>query len=729
MYSKRGLVLALVLLLAVLGAARWWSWHSTVPIQPSAAPAAPLQFVGSPTCAQCHATATQDWTGSHHALAMQEATRAAVLAPFGGERFTHGGVTSTFSQRANRFYVRTDGHDGRLQEFEVTHTLGVTPLQQYLIPVADGGMQALGIAWDARPRAQGGQRWFQLQAGERVKAGDELHWIGRQQNFNFMCAECHVTQFKKNFNPQTRTFASTWSEMNVACEACHGPGSGHVAWAGEAKGPSSLSFRASDPRKGLALSLQERQGVSWTINPKTGNATRSPPLVTPGTARLPGQEVEMCGRCHAHRSQFSDNYMHGQPLLDSHVPSLLAPGLYHSDGQMRAEVYNYASFLQSKMHQKGVTCSDCHNPHSLKLRAPGNQTCLQCHAAARYEAPAHHHHATGSAGASCAACHMPTTTYMTVDPRHDHSIRVPRPDLSQRLGTPNACSQCHADQPAAWAAQWASRWYPRLHERPVPLAEALHASEVGRADAPQLLQDVVSDPLQSGMARASALARLPAPSNPAEVDRLGGLLADADPLVRHTAVEALATTPMEWRVRLLTPLLLDPVQAVRMAAARWLAGAPQGVWTLQNRADFDRALGEYIAAQQFNADRPESYSNLGLLYADQGQWTQAEAALTTAMAIAPTLALPALNLADVYRAMGREDQAQALMRGVIQREPRNALAHHVLGLSLHRQHRRADALKALHTATRLEPKNTRYAHVYGLARDAAARQAAIGSLK
>ena len=719
MHSKSWRALGVLVLLAVLGAALWWLQRA-VPV-PSLAPAAPLQFVGSAACAQCHATPTQDWSGSHHALAMQQATRAAVLAPFGGERFSHGGVTSTFSQRANKFYVRTDGHDGRLREFEVTHTLGVTPLQQYLIPVANGGMQALGIAWDARPRAQGGQRWFQLQAGERVKAGDELHWTGRQQNFNFMCAECHVTQFKKNFNPQTRTFASTWSEMNVACEACHGPGSGHVAWAGFAKAPSSPSSRASDPSKGLALSLNQRQGVSWTLNPQTGNATRHPPQAAPGSARLPGQEVEMCGRCHAHRSQFSDDYAHGKPLLDTHVPSLLAPGLHWRDGQMRAEVYNYASFLQSKMHQKGVSCSDCHNPHSLKLRAPGNATCFQCHASAQYEAPAHHHHTEGSAGASCAACHMPTTTYMTVDPRHDHSIRVPRPDLSQRLGTPNACSQCHADQPATWAAQWAGRWYPRLQERPIPLAEALHASELGSVEAPQLLQGVVADPLQSGMARASALARLPAPRDRAEVERLGGLLSDADPLVRHTAVEALATTPLELRVRLLLPLLADPVQAVRMAAARWLAGAPQGAWTVQQRADFERALGEYIAAQQFNADRPESYSNLGLLYADQGQWSQAEAALQTAIAMAPTLALPALNLADVYRAMGREDRAQALIVGVTRREPKNALAFYALGLSLYRQQRSADAVQALHTAARLEPQNPRYAAVYAQAREAAAR--------
>jgi predicted CXXCH cytochrome family protein len=708
MLSRRVLLALLLTTLLAGGLLAWWLAPAVT------VPSVPLQFVGTAACTQCHGAQNQAWQGSHHALAMQRATPATVLAPFAGERFTHAGVTSTFRQQDGRFYVRTDGHDGKLGEFEVTHTLGVTPLQQYLIPVANGGMQALGIAWDARPRAQGGQHWFQLQAGEHIKAGDELHWTGRQQNFNFMCAECHVTQFKKNFNPETRTFASTWSEMRVACEACHGPGSGHVAWAAAPAGAGK------DGSKGLALKLDDRQGVHWTIDPQSGNAVRSPQL-TPAAPAAGGtaarKEPEMCARCHAHRSQFGDDYAHGKPLQDTHAPSLLVPDLYWRDGQMRAEVFNYASFLQSKMAQKGVTCSDCHDPHTAKLKAPGNQVCAQCHAVAKYDAPSHHFHPAGSPGAACANCHMPTTTYMTVDPRHDHSIRVPRPDLSQRLGTPNACNQCHADKTTAWAAQSARRWYPQLHQRPMPLAEALHASDTGAPDARQQLLGVMADPQQPAMARASALARMPPDLNLTELESVRAMLADADPLLRSTAVDALAQAPAAVRSSLLLALVGDAVKGVRMAAARWLVGLPQSTWSAQDQARFGVALGEYIAAQQFNADRPESFNNLGLLYADQGDLPKAEAVLKQALEIAPTLATSSLNLADVYREMGREADAQALVRAVIQREPRHALAHHVLGLSLHRQHRSADALAALQQATRLEPGNARYAYVYAAARD------------
>lgn len=643
---------------------------------------------------------------------MQAATADSVLAPFNGERFTEGGVTSTFSQRDGKFYARTDGADGKLAEFQVTHTLGVAPLQQYLIPMPNGGLQALGIAWDARTRASGGQRWFHLLAGQHVKAGDDLHWTGLQQNWNFMCADCHTTQFKKNFDPDTRRYASSWAEGDVGCEACHGPGSHHEAWAKRAPG----SAVDDDGGKGLALAFDERRDVAWSIDPASGNARRSRP---PAAQR---KEMEACARCHAHRAQSGDDYVYGGALLDTHLPSLLTDGLYWNDGQMRAEVFNTASFMQSKMYQNGVTCSDCHDPHSGKLRLPGNPTCLQCHAAAGYDAPSHHFHRPGSAGAQCAACHMPTTTYMTVDPRHDHSVRVPRPDLSAQRGTPNACNQCHADKSVQWAAGWARRRYPGLSQRATPLSDALYAADAGDPAAADMLLRLIRDSQQPVIARASAIARLPADIDPGQrATVLAGILAEREPLLRHAAIDALADAPAEQRANLLPPLLSDPVRGVRVAAARWLADVPPRTLNGEQQAQLAHALDEYIAIQRYNADRPESWNNLGTLYADQGDWARAEAALKTAIGIDHALALSSLNLADVYQHTGREAEAQALIEAVLKREPRNALAHHALGLSLLRQKRLAAALPALRQASRLDPRNARFAAVYALAQQSAGR--------
>jgi len=663
-------------------------------------------FVGSQACAGCHPAQYQAWQNSHHALAMQAADAKSVIAPFAGESFSAGGVTSTFSQRNGKFYVRTDGTDGKMAEFQVTHTLGIAPLQQYLIPMPDGGMQTLGIAWDARPKTQGGQRWFDLLAGQSIKAGDELHWTGRQQNWNFMCADCHTTQFKKNFDPDKRHFDSRWSELSVACEACHGFASNHIDWASHQQGADNYP----DALKGFAFRFDQRENAGWAIDPVSSNAKRALP---PPERRT---EIETCARCHAHRSQIGDDYLQGGELLDTHVPSLLSNGLYWSDGQMRAEVYNYASFMQSKMYQKGVTCSDCHDPHSQKLRFPGNQTCLQCHAAAKYEAQAHHFHQMGSAGAQCAACHMPTTTYMSIDPRHDHAIRVPRPDLSLQRGTPNACSKCHTDKPTEWAAAWARRWFPDLNRRATPVADALYAADSNDPRASEKLLELISDPLQPAIARASAIDRLSPIASSAQLNALASAnLSNHDPLVRVATINALADAPVTQRVHWLTPMLTDPVKAVRAAAARWLASIPVDALEVSDRSKLDAALQEYIAIQRFNADRPESYNNLGTLYADQGDWLGAEAVIKDAIKIDPGSTISALNLADIYQHLGREANAQALILGVIKRHPQDALAYHALGLSYLRQKRMHDALPSLRKASEIDPTSARFSTVYALA--------------
>lgn len=649
---------------ALLLALAWWLW----PAKQYAAP----QFVGTAVCASCHQSEHQAWKNSHHDLAMQTASRTSVLAPFGGERFSAFGVTSTFSQRDGKFIVRTDNAKGELQDFEVSYAFGVSPLQQYLIALPGGAIQALTIAWDSRPRSQGGQRWFHLQAGQAIQAGSSLHWTGRQNNWNFMCAECHTTQFQKNYDAKTQTYQSQWAALNVGCEACHGPGSRHADWAKEGK-PAAL------PHAGLLQSLDERRGVHWTIA-GNGNAVRSQP---PSAQRL---EADVCARCHAHRSQISDAYVHGKPVLDTHITTPVDTPLFWPDGQMRAEVYNDASFRQSKMFHMGVTCSDCHESHSQKLRRPGNAACLQCHAESKYQTPKHHFHQSDSAGAQCADCHMPATTYMAVDPRHDHFIRVPRPDRSPSDGTPNACTNCHRGKSAAWAARQALAWYPNLPSRPLgsPPPDAVLAQALSRGE----LRDVA--PLRDA-------------------------LRSTDANTRRIAAEAFGQADPKIRAALLTPLLRDPVRGVRIAAARALAGVPIPD---ENRAALQAATQEYIAAQTFNADRPEALSNLGLFYADQGRGAEAEATLKQAMAMDTDSPAAALNLADLYRSSGREDAALALLKELAVKHPDSAAVQHALGLALVRQHRRPEALAALQRAAQLEPDNRQYAYVLQLARQA-----------
>ena len=404
---------------------------------------------------------------------MADATEQNVLGNFSGARFAYAGTTTEFFRRDGKFFARTDGPDGKVADFEVKYTFGVQPLQQYLVELSGGRLQALSIAWDSRPKSQNGQRWFHLYPNERITHDDELHWTRPSQNWNFTCADCHSTGLRKNYDRDNDRFQTHFAEISVGCEACHGPGSRHITWASAPRGDRAA---LRDSTKGLTARLDERRGVAWNVSATSGNATRSHP-------RVSDREIETCAQCHSRRSQIADGYEAGKPFLDYYRPALLTRPLYHADGQQRDEVYDWGSFLQSKMFARGVTCSDCHNPHSGKLRADGNATCASCHLPAKYDTPAHTHHESTSAGATCIGCHMPTTTYMVIDPRHDHSLRIPRPDLSVTLGTPNACTSCHTQRDARWAAAQVTAWYgpragPDAHER---VAKAFFAADAGAA--------------------------------------------------------------------------------------------------------------------------------------------------------------------------------------------------------------------------------------------------------
>jgi len=695
---------AAALLLAAALAAAAWTWHahrSPANRAGEAAAPTPLQYVGAAACGQCHAQAFAAWQGSHHRLAMQEATEQSVLGDFNRRRFSHAGMTSTFFRRDGRFYVNTDGPDGRPADFEIRYAFGVTPLQQYLVEFPGGRLQALPIAWDARPKPQGGQRWFHLYAGQRITHRDPLHWTRLNQNWDWMCADCHSTNLRRNYDSASGSFRTTWSEINVSCEACHGPGSAHAAWANRQPGWDKMENR------GLEVALDERKGVAWSMDAASGTAVRNRPLAS-------RREVDTCGQYHARRATLVDGPGRAGQLLDTHDPSLLAQGLFFADGQQQDEVYTYASFLQSRMHAQGVTCSDCHEPHAGRLRAPGNGVCLQCHAEAKYAAQTHTLHRAGSAGAGCPACHMPTRTYMGVDPRHDHSIRVPRPDLSQQHGTPNACNGCHKEKDARWAARIVEQAFG-VQRRGGDAAAALDAGRRGVPGAQDKLAALARNGSAPAIVRATAVAELPAfPGTPAAA-AIEAALKDADPLVRGAAAEALAGYNMADRLRLAEPLLDDPVRAVRIKAARTLAAAPVAGMDATRRARFEAAFADYLAAQQANASRPEARINLGLFWIDRGEPDKAEAEYRAATKLQPDFAPAWLNLADLYRAQGREAGAENALTQGLQQAPGNADLSHALGLLKARLGLREDALRLLRLAADKQPDNPRYAYVYVVA--------------
>lgn len=702
-------LLGLLLLAAALSLSAGmaaWPCSAMASDQPAGVPS----FVGSQACAGCHREQFQAWQGSQHARSMQHATSDTVLGDFTGATFSYAGVESRFYRREGKFFVHTDGPDGRLDEFEIQYTFGVEPLQQYLVAFPDGRLQALSIAWDSRPASAGGQRWFHLYPDDAVANRDELHWTRPSQNWNFMCADCHSTNMRKGYDADSDSFSSQWSEISVGCEACHGPASNHLSWARSRDG-------AQD--KGLTLLLDERQGAGWRRAIGQVTANRSTPLAG-------RKEQDVCAQCHSRRSQIAEGYQAGKPFLDHYSPSLLEPGLYHVDGQQREEVFVSASFEQSRMHAAGVTCSDCHEPHGQTLRAEGNALCSQCHLPSKFDSSAHHFHPEQSPGAQCVNCHMPETTYMVIDSRRDHSLRIPRPDLSTSLGTPNPCSSCHKDRSAEWAANAIRQHTPDPAEGYQRFATMWSAAEHNLPGASAGLARLLSDPTQPDLVRASSADRLRISAQREDWRALAKALSDPSPLVRHAALGAFEQLPPAQRGQWLSPLLSDPARGVRSEAARLLADVPLPE---SQKQVFDRALGEYEARLRLDADRAEARSALARLRRRQGGEKEAIEQLQAALRL-DRLYLPAyLELAEIHRNAEREPQAEAVLRQGLLEQPQAALLHYSLGLGLVRQRRSEEALEHLHQALELMPDDPRFAFTLGLALQSRSPGRALSTVK
>jgi predicted CXXCH cytochrome family protein len=669
-------------------------------------------FVDEAKCAECHRAQADAWRGSHHDLAMQEPSPATVLGDFRDASFTYADVTTKFSRRGDRFVVTTDGADGKPIAFAVSYVFGVTPLQQYLLPLAGGRLQALSVAWDTEKK-----RWYHLYPDEKIDFRDELHWTKPSQNWNYMCAECHSTDVEKSYDAATDRYDTRWFQIDVGCQACHGPGAEHVEWAETYRGKTAPNVSGAEARLPVDLSAAQSH-----------------------------VQIESCARCHARRSVIAPDYEHGKRLMDTHLPALLDEDLYYVDGQIREEVYEYGSFLQSKMASKGLRCSDCHDPHTARLKGEGDALCLTCHndtgpaarpgidtsglKKKRYDTRAHHFHEPGTRGSRCVDCHAPSTAYMGVDLRADHSFRIPRPDLTETLGVPNACNRCHADQSPAWAANRIRDFAPTGYEPAPHYAAALHAGRYGTSGAVKGLASVTVNRSLPSIVRATALRELLRYPGSSAFTALMSGLSDPDPLVRRAAVSGLEGVPASEADRLVGPLLDDPVRAVRIEAALVLLPLGEGVLPESRRASFRSAVAELEASYRANDDRVEGRVGRGDMLARLGRLDEAEAAYRSALALDSSAVPAAVNLVDLYRARGDEARSESVLREALARSPDNAALQYALALSLIRQSRKGEALALLASAAGSTPVRADIVYTYAVAlADAGRREQAIAVLE
>jgi tetratricopeptide (TPR) repeat protein len=712
-------------------------------------------FVGREVCADCHREQFDLFAGSDHDRAMDVANDQTVLGDFDNATIEHDGMVSRMFRSGDKFMVHTEAEDGTLRDFEVKYVFGVDPLQQYMVEFdrpagmpADqiARLQVLRISWDTKAK-----KWFYLRppdVDDKLAPDDPLHWTGIAQRWQTMCAECHSTNLQTNFDTRSLTYHTTFSEIDVSCEACHGPASLHVELAQE-----------------KSLFWDRRHGY--------------------GLVKLRGDDarpqLETCAPCHSRRAQLSDEFLPGDPFCSHFNLETLREDTYFADGQIKDEVYVYGSFLQSKMHHKGIRCSDCHDPHSLQLKHPGNQVCTSCHqhSAGKYDVPSHHHHAVGTAGAMCVNCHMPERTYMDVDPRRDHSLRVPRPDLSVALGTPNACSQCHVSdrketmepsvrdrlvEYADWQAlatehpqvaeaikqtdQWCDeacqRWYGDARLTPPHFGEAVTAFRRGQDGAVEQMLQLAMQPSEnaSAIARASILHELAADGAidaQQAAQQTAQRILDSDqedPLVMAAAINLfINSSDAQAIARALLPKLKSESRLVRGEAARVLtqSGAYRTLSGAE-QASVDHVLDEFKTTVQITADRAGTHMAWALICEARGRYDEAIAAYETALRVEPTATGPRTNLASLLEQLVGQapptsqpaiiDRAKQLRQEelpLLGRDadlaPRSAAIQYRYGLALYLAGEMKQAMERLERAVDLEPNVDQFRQARDLLRE------------
>ena len=650
------------------------------------------EFVGSAVCGACHQDAFAQWQQSHHFQSMLEATSDSVLADFDEAQITAHNVKYRFYSKSNNSYwvnIQEEGEEE--QDYQISYTFGYSPLQQYMVEMENGHVQVLNMAWDSRGETEGGQNWFHLRPDENISSDNIFHWRRHYQNWNSRCADCHSTGVQKNYDIATASYDTQWSEVNVACEACHGEGSRHVDLAQQEQLAEDDSGFVSATQASLAWTFSDSQPIA---SPVVLDQTRT-------------DDIAMCGRCHSLRSGLSE-HASGSNYHDEYRLQVVNDSSYFADGQILEETFVLGSFLQSKMHASGVTCANCHNPHTGSVLVEGNGLCLQCHAATTYETVDHHNHTMSTAGAECVSCHMPARTYMQVDPRRDHSFVVPNAELTNNLGVPNPCLTCHQDKDSEWLTANLENDFTNSLHWSVMRSTFINGDDSVLSDIKAYLQG--TEPL---MRKAALLASLNTIPSQQSFDIAKQQLESDEALLRRTGLTSMSSMPNVVRLSSALKLINDSNRSVRFEALSLIMPAYQEL-SDQQRTEVSTTLEEYRQSLLLNADSPEGQMAIAGLALAIRDFTVVEEAYHKALDIEPNFVPGLINFADFYRASNRDELGRELLQKALQIDSQNSGANFAYAMSLIRAQQKESALQYLQTASEQVDSSPYYHYVYAV---------------
>ncbi len=608
-------------------------------------------------CAECHAEIVAEWENSHHALANRLVDFPRDSAAFQQRQNLSLGERNVSTSIRGQSLVFKENGKNSIEVAAPVGVIGYDPLIQYLIPTGNGKLQTYTLSYEPTTK-----EWFYVFEDDVRLPGEWGHWSGQGMNWNANCGYCHMTDYHKNLDQDPSrpiAYESQWLYQGISCAQCHNGLEEHV--------------KSPDAPEVVSLNAQSKVQIEHS-----------------------------CATCHARRQELTvEAFRPGDSFHDHYGLSAVDQGdLYHPDGQVNNENFVYTSMQLNKMGHAGISCMDCHNPHTaaLSLPADNNALCMKCHTtgdngATLIDPIKHSRHQPGSEGARCIECHMPDNTFMARDDRRDHIFSIPDPQLSAEIGSPDTCTACHTDQNMKWAGEWVETWWPdhatkRVHVR--ERARAIQSFRDGSAsDYKELLRLAQKEEIL--LWKASLTGMLTPWSQWKEVETyLRQMLAHTDPHIRSAAVRALARHPQ--RQALLAPLLQDEFRVVRIQAAQLIGPAPE-------------YREEYETFHRFSSDRP----NNALMLADyfsadpeqQKQW------IRRSISLEPTNDVIYGDGAVLLARGADVDGAKALLLEGIAMAPQSASLRYSLALIEAEQQNYSAAINWMQQSVRLDPQQPR----------------------
>ncbi len=619
--------------------------------------------MGSSDCLACHERFYELWSTSHHGKAMQafSAAFARTLEPMDSE-IDIGGAKFIIEFTGAGAVMHHTEPDDLEKTYPVLHALGGKNVFFFLVPLEKGKLQVAPIAYNVHTKT-----WYNS-TGSMVRhfnsglVDEALEWTDRQLTFNTACHDCHISQLRKNYNPEDDSYTTTWTEPGINCEVCHGPGEAHVKAAEEAAAKR-------EELKDLKLIRFHEDLTS-----KQRDAT--------------------CAPCHAKMSPLTRDFTPGELFFDHYDLISYEDPDFYPDGRDLGENYTQTGWEANPCAMSGqLECIHCHTSSGrFRFKDNPNQSCLPCHEKRVDNILSHSHH-SAEANVACIHCHMPKTAQAHMH-RSDHTFRPPSPAASLEFGSPNACNLCHHNPEAITGdflghktedVEWADKHVREWHgeDTGADILELGHIVQACRDGAWDRLPDILAyldNPKCDPAAKVAILRLLNNCPDPEKWAAIRKHLESNSEWVRSAAAASLQYDNSLESTKALLLAAQDQFRTVRIRAAAALLGRNLAGYSDKEQKAYEDAHAEYWNSLVIWPDRWSTHYNQGIYHDRKGEPEMALAAYNKSMELRDDVIQPLINASMVHARSGNSTNAYELLLRALKIEPASPMVNFNLAL-------------------------------------------------